>query len=186
MGCTSSAKLICAAPGVQVSRSLSRSRLPLEDAVTVKCALPGLMPASDSLSGKPNPGGVQACVDGSSAWSAAASACPVGVLLGVTVGGPLRPAGVQARDVDAALEAERADTVDLPVEVAGFTIGARFAHAREAAPGDEAVGRRRPPARDAVGRTVGPGCWAEYQDECESDRNAHLLRSLAEQFLAVN
>src|SRR5438094_2483935 len=96
MGCTSRAKLICAAPGVHVSRSLSRSRLPPEDAVTVRCALPGLIPASESLSGKPNPGGVQACVDGSSAWSAAASACPVGALLGLTVGGPLKPAGVHA------------------------------------------------------------------------------------------
>src|SRR5436309_215750 len=97
-----------------------------------------------------------------------------------------RRARAQARDVDAALEAERADTVDLSVDVAGLTVGARFAHAREAAPGDEAVGRRRPPAPDAVGRTVGPGCRAEYQDERESDRYAHLLRSLAEQFLAVN
>src|SRR5439155_19974290 len=97
-----------------------------------------------------------------------------------------RLAGAQARDVDAALEAERADTVDLSVDVAGLTVGARFAHAREAAPGDEAVGRRRAPARDAVGRTVGPGCWAECQDERESDRYAHWLRSLAEQFLAGN
>src|SRR5207244_12919491 len=53
-------------------------------------------PGSESLSGNLTPGGVQACVDGSSAWSAAASACPVEAVLGVTVGGPLRPAGVQA------------------------------------------------------------------------------------------
>src|SRR5438132_8079147 len=59
MGCTSRAKLICAAPGVHVSRSLSRSRLPPEDAVTVRRALPALTPASDSLSGKSSPGGVQ-------------------------------------------------------------------------------------------------------------------------------
>src|SRR2546422_5602877 len=59
MGCTSRAKLTCATPGMQVSRSLSRSRLPPEDAVTVRCALPGLIPASESLSGKPSPGGVQ-------------------------------------------------------------------------------------------------------------------------------
>src|SRR2546425_1112769 len=89
-----------------------------------------------------------------------------------------RRARAQARDVDAALEAERADTVDLSVDVAGLTVGARFAHAREVAPGDEAVGRRWAPARDAVGRTAGPGCWGEYQDERESDRYPHCSAAL--------
>src|SRR5262249_13284763 len=81
---------------------------------------------------------------------------------------------IHALHVDARLDIERTNAVDLAIEVAGAPIGAGEGLRRHAAEGDQASGRLRPDAREAVGTRAGSeGHDAEHCDEKEHDESAH-------------
>src|SRR5580765_1071333 len=78
---------------MQVSFSLSASFLPADVAVILSFAFPGLMPRTERLTGTAIPGAVHPGAARSRPASALASACAVGLLAGLTLGGALSAPG---------------------------------------------------------------------------------------------
>src|SRR5207244_2557200 len=81
--------------GRQVRRSLSLSRLPPEDAVIVSFDFAGLMPASETFSGRASRAVVHPETAGSRVPSALASCAARGSFDGFTLGGPVSMPAVQ-------------------------------------------------------------------------------------------
>src|SRR5262245_36030057 len=78
---------------MQVSFSLSASFFPPDVAVILSFAFPGLMPRTERATGTGTPGDVHAEAERLRPSSALASACAVGLLAGLTLGGAVSPAG---------------------------------------------------------------------------------------------